>query len=492
MATIKEITTKCKSGEIAEAYALALQDWQNSPNDVWTQREVGWALYYYIKEDVEQKRTDSFYEHLEKLGELTLLDLTSDKLIYENLLWKVAEFAKSFRTEDFAAMDTLFSKIQNYHFGPSRPYSLLLQYYIKFDGWNQLADFIDWWDLNNLTAEDYEQFQTESGKKVMALAERVYIAYSKALLKLGDQERIAAFIPRIEALMEAHPEMLYPGYFCGKLLIAQGAGKEEALKKVIPFVQKKINEFWAWQLMGDVYRGEPEIQLACLLRAVHCKTQESFRGKIRIRLAEFYINDKDLSRAKYHIDKVTSCYAEQGWSLPQQLKEWSNEDWLQTTKAEESDPIDFKPITDKLLFTDLSECLAIVTYVDKTAKRVALVYGVKQRMMAKYGHWGLMPKEGMVINLKYTPEGNDLNIVRVEPAHGPFNLPYVKIVDGIVDKREGKPFAFLKAGTDDIFLSPAIVSRYGLTGQEKVKVAAVYDFNKKKKEWNWTCISIKP
>lgn len=491
MATIKDITTKCKAGEIAEAYEIALQDWQNAPDDVWTQREVGWALYYYIKEDVEQKRTDSFYEHLEKLGELTLLDLTSDKLIYENLLWKVAEFAKGFQTEDFAAMDTLFSKIQNYHFGSSRPYSLLLQYFIKFEGWNQLADFIDWWDLNNLTAEDYEQFQMENGKKVMSLAERAYIAYSKALLKFGNQEHIAAFIPRIETLMDAHPEMLYPGYFCGKLLIAQGAGKEEALKKVIPFVRKKINEFWAWQLMSDIFRDEPDKQLACLLRAVHCKTQESFLGKIRIRLAEIYIQRQDYPRAKYNIDKVSACYLQQGWKLPGQLQQWSWQNWPQTTQPDASDPFDYKPITEDILFSELAECFAMVTYVDVQAKRAALVYGIKQRMMAKYGHWGLKPKEGMVLKLKFTPGGDNLNIIRAEQAQGPFSLPFVKIVKGTVNKREGNPFAFLRTGKDDIFLSPAVVSKYNLTGNETVTAAAVYDYNKKKSEWNWTCISIK-
>ena len=97
----------------------------------------------------------------------------------------------------------------------------------------------------------------------------------------------------------------------------------------------------------------------------------------------------------------------------------------------------------------------------------------------------------MVLKLKYTPDGDSLNIIRAEQAQGPFNLPYVKIVKGTVDKREGNPFAFLRTGKDDIFLSPAIVSKYNLTGNETVTVAAVYDFNKKKNEWNWACISIK-
>ena len=481
----------CKAGRIAEAYEMALLDWNAEPDNPWPQREVGWALYYFIKDDVENKKKDAFFEHLEKLGELTMLDLTTDRLIYENVIWKLAEFVKNTHAEDFITMSELLMKIQEYKFLPSRPYSLLLQNSIKFEGWNQLADFIDWWNLDNLQKEDYEQFQMENGRKIMSLAERAYIAYSKALLKLGDQERIKDFIPRIENLMDAHPDMLYPGYFCGKLLIAQGAGREEALKKVVPFVRKKVNEFWAWQLMSDIFRDDPLKQLACLLRAVHCKTQESFLGKIRIRLAELYINNHDYGRAKYHIDKVSTCYLQQGWKLPGPLQQWTWQSWLQTTQADGSDPFDFKPITDEILFTELAECLAIVTYIDTKTRRAALIYGMKKRVMAKYSHWSFTPKEGMVLNLKYTPDGESLNIVSVEHTQGPFNLSYVKNVSGTVDKRAGNPFAFLKAGNDRIFLSPAIVSKYKLTGKEVVTACAVYDYNKKKEEWSWTCISIK-
>lgn len=491
MATIKEITTKCKAGEIEEAYEIALQDWHNSPDDVWTQREVGWALYYMIKNDVENKQKDALYTHLDKLGELDLLDLTGDRLIYENVLWKLAEFVKNIQVEDFATISEFFVKIQGYTFLPSRPYSLLLQNGIKFEGWNQLADFIDWWNLDNLLPEDYEQFKLENGRKVMALAERAYIAYSKALLKLGDQARITTFLPKIEALMDSHPEMLYPGYFCGKLLIAQGAGKEEALEKVVPFVRKKVSDFWAWQLMSDVYRDDPEKQMACLLRAVHCKTQETFLGKIRIRLAELFIRNNDLPRAKFHIDKVVACYAGQGWKIPGQIQQWTLQPWLNTTVTDSTDPFDYRPITDQLLFSGAEECYSVVTYVDSQTKRVALVYGVKKRMMMKYGPWRLHPHEGMMLKLKYTPNGDTISIIGVEAVSSEPSLPYLKIVSGKVDKRENNPFAFLKCGADRFFISPTIVKNNHFSGGETIRAIVAYDYNKKKEEWGWSVISVK-
>lgn len=491
MATIRDITTKCKAGEVAEAYEMALQDWNSEPDNVWAQREVGWAIYYLLKEDVEKKQKDSFYEHLDQLAELGLLNMADDKLIFENVLWKLAEYVKNIPVDDLTSISELFAKIQGYQFPSSRPYSYFLQNCLKFEGWSQMVDLIEWWNLANLQPEDYEQFTLENGRKVMSLAERVYIAYSKALMKLGDQERIAAFIPQLEALMEAHPEMLYPGYFCGKLLIAQGAGRDEALEKVVPFVRKKVNEFWAWQLMSDIFKDDTQSQMACLLRAVHCRTQESFLGKIRIRLAELFLQNNDNRRAKFHIDKVSACYLEQGWRMPGQLQQWSWQSWLQTTQPDPSDPFDYKPITDSMLFTGLDECIAVVTYVDSQTRRAALVYGEKKRMMAKYGHWGVNPREGMLLTLKYTPDGEGINIVRVEPANGPITLPYVKFVSGTVDKRDGNPFAFLKSGTTQFFISPSVVSKNHINGGESISAVAAYDFNKKRNEWSWSCISIK-
>ena len=490
MATIKEITTKCKAGEIEEAYEIALQDWQNSPDDVWTQREVGWALYYLIKNDVENKQKEAFYEHLDKLGELSLLDLTGDSMIYENVLWKLAEFVKNIHVEDFATVSEFFVKIQGYTFLPSRPYSLLLQNSIKFEGWNQLADFIDWWNLDNLLPEDYEQFKLENGRKIMSLAERAFIAYSKALLKLGDQARIAAFLPKIEALMDAHPEMLYPGYFCGKLLIAQGAGKEEALRKVVPFVRKKSNEFWAWQLMSDIFRDEPDKQLACLLRAVHCQTQESFLGKIRIRLAENYIQRQDYPRAKYNIDKVSACYLQQGWKLPGQLQQWSWQNWLQTVQPDSSDPIDYTSITNALLFTELEECVGVVSYVDKKAKKVALVFGIKKRVMSEYVTWKRKPKEGDLLRLHYSRDGGRITIVNAEVVEESMSLSFLKQVTGTVVKQENNPFAFLKCGSEKCFVSPVFVSKYNLKRNDMASALVVYDYNKKKDDWGWSVISI--
>ena len=96
----------------------------------------------------------------------------------------------------------------------------------------------------------------------------------------------------------------------------------------------------------------------------------------------------------------------------------------------------------------------------------------------------------MTINIKFITEGQNIKVINAEPYIGAVSVPYLKEVNGIVDKRQENPFAFIKTGPDKYFISPSVVSRYNLKGGESVNAAIAFDFNKKKEEWNWTCVSI--
>ena len=95
MATVKEITTMCKAGNVLEAYEIAKTDFSTSPQNVWAQREMGWALYYMLKKDIENRDNTAFYSHIEEVTNLNLLTMSTDSLFFDTLLWILAEFVKS-------------------------------------------------------------------------------------------------------------------------------------------------------------------------------------------------------------------------------------------------------------------------------------------------------------------------------------------------------------------------------------------------------------
>ena len=493
MAEIKVITTMCKSGQVTEAYGLAKNDYASDASSPWTQRAFGWALYYVIKSDVEKGYYEALTEHVTELMDLKLLTIANDSMIYDNVQLQIGTFIKKHvmlnDIEASVKLSTFFHLLKDYSFKSSLGHSVLLQSYIKFDTWSEMADFLDWWNLDTLQAQDYIPYVMPNGKKIMTLAERAFIANSKALLKQNDLGRIEEFLPKLDYLMTNHPEMMYPGYFYGKLLLKLGSNMDEALKVIVPFARTKVSDFWVWQLLSDVYTHAPEKQLACLLRAVHCKTQETFLGKVRIKLATAYIQMNQLDRARHHIDMITRCYVSQGWKLPYEVECWIHQPWFNTARPNGNDPIDFLKITNEILCNGTEEAIAVVTYVDPNSHKATIIYGEEKRMIHKFRfNVGV----GSILKINYIKDANGkIKILNSAKTSFPNNLSYIKVVEGLVNKQKQNNFAFMKSSIGNCFISGNIIQKYNVVNGEQIKALVVYDYNKKKEVWNWVCISIK-
>ena len=491
MSTIKDITSLCKSGHLEEGYELAKSNYNEDPQNVWAQRGLAWALYYQMREEEEQKSKDDFLMHLEEFGKLDLLSVDNDSVLFDNFIWKVAMFVDDLNG-DVEKMNRVFQSIKQFSFKASEGYSFLLRSSLDFEDWDQLLDFIEWWNLDNLLKEDYEKFETENGKKIMSLAERAYLAYSKAILNLDDKEKIVSFLPKLQNLMEEHPEMVFLGYYCGKMMIALDASQQETIQHVMPFVREKKMETWVWHMLSEIY-DDADIQLACLLRASHCKAPDFYKGKVRTALASMYKAKNDLPRAKYQLSKIVKCYQEQGWNLPKEAWEMLREPWVKTTSADESDPIDYISITDEILVDGLPESFAVVTYVDNKRGRMSVVYGYKKQDMVRLPEEREGIRKGTVMKIRYSENGEGK--IKISQAAIVQTLPaemqrYCKKMSGVVRKNIGNVFAFLHTNVTDVFIAPDFVKKYNIQDKDQLNIVAVYDLNRKKEEWSWTCIMI--
>ncbi len=492
MATVKEITTMCKAGQIQDAYDIAKSDIEQNPNDIWIQREMGWALYYLIRKDSENGQYDQLLAHIDELQSLDQLNLSNDVMIFENVIFWVGYFVKRHlmptSIDTPARLSTLFAKFRGYTFMPSKGYSLLLESFIKCDAWQEMLDFFEWWNLNNLRPEDYLPVEIAKGRSIMSVAERAYIAKSKALIRKNDLGMIEEFLPEMDELMNNHPKMTYPGYFYGKLLLTLGTTQEDALRVIVPFARKKASEFWVWQLLSDVFTNDQEKQLACLLRAVHCNTQENFLGKVRIKLADLFIHRNELPQAKFQIDKVTQCYLSQGWHLPNEIDYWIHQPWINNIVASDKSLIDYQSISDSILLNGTEESIAVVTYYDQNSKRATLVYGYEKQIKEKIR---FMVGPGVVLKINYIIEADGrMRVLQTGKTPFPTDLNYAKVVQGTIKKRDEWLFAFMHYGDQKAFVSPQIVNKYHIKDGESVKCLIVYDFDKKKEKWNWVVISI--
>ena len=485
MASLNEITTLCEAGRVQDAYDLAKADLEQERP--WAKLITGRALYYFIKEDANSGQYERLVAHLDEM--ISLGQLMPDN---ENSIFWIGVFCKIHLAP--TAIDTpmrlsaLFSRLREFSFSSGSGYSKLLDGFIRCSSWPELADFIDWWNLDNLTQKDYLPVQIAPGRTIMSLTEQAFNAKSKALLRLNDKERVRAFLPQLNSLMAQHREMTYPGFFYGKLLLSLGSTVEEELRVLIPFVRRKLTEFWAWQLLSDVFVGDLEKQLACLLRATNCNTQENFLVKVRTKLARLFIQQEQYNLAKYQIDKVTQCSLSNGWRLPFEVECWVLEPWFSSAVSDSRAPLDFSSITDELLCEGTEEAVAVVTYSDIRTGKSSLVFGWEKHMSQRLS---IMVGPGVVLKINYIVEPTGrFHIIRAINTQFPNDLNYAKVVEGTVSKHAGRNFAFLKSAEGDFYISPNVVQKYNVVNGETIKSLIVYDYNRNRMTWDWTCISI--
>ena len=485
MAGLNEIIALCKSGQVLDAYNQAKVDLEQEKP--WAKLTTGKALYYCIRKEAEEGRYEQLIAYLDEM--LSLEQLTPDN---ENTVFWIGYFAKRYLTptgfDTPTKLSALFSRLKSYTFAPGKGYSALLEGFIRCDAWQELADFFDWWNLENLTIEDYRPVEIGNGRRIMSVAERAFIAKSKALLRLNDLGRIEEFLPQMDTLMNEHPEMTYPGYFYGKLLLSLGSTPEDALKVIVPFAKRKQTEFWVWQLLSDVFINDQDKQLACLIRAVHCRTQENFLGKVRIKLASLYIQRNQLDLAKFQIDKVTQCYLPQGWHLPYEVDCWIHQPWINTVNSSDKVPLDYMAITNEILGIKTEEAIAVVTYVDPNNPKVAMVYGYEKRMSQRLR---FKVGVGATLKLNFVIESNSKQrILSAGKCKLPSDLNYAKYVEGTIKRKSAWPYAFLHYGNETAFVAPPLANKYKVKDGETVKCLIVYDFDNKKNSWNWVVINV--
>ena len=491
MAGLNQIKQLCKVGNTKEAYELAKADLE--AGQPWGQLTTGWALRYLIEADARNGCYNELVTHLNELQSLDQIPQAEVEKISEGIVFWIGYFAHinlnptGFDTP--SRLSLLYSKIKSYTFKPGVGYSLLLSGFIKCEKWRELLNFLDWWNLDKLMPEDYNPVKLQNWKSVMSLAERAYIAKSKALLGQSDLGKIEEFLPQIDKLINEHPEMTYPGYFYGKLLLALGSTPEDALRVIVPFAKKKASEFWVWQLISDVFTNDDEKQLACLLRAVNCRTKEDFLGKVRIKLADFYIKKEQYGLAKNQIDIATKTYLSHGWPLPYQLESWIHQPWINSTTSSNNETLDYMSITNAILFDGAEEAIAVVTHVDPQSHRAFMVYGFEKRIAQRLKHKVLT---GDALRIYYIDDSNGKpKIISSTKCSLPNDLNYAKHIEGTVRSLNGQSHAHIHFGNENAFLSADLINKYKVKDGELVKCRVAYDYDKKREKWNWVCVRIR-
>ena len=387
MATSKEVFAARREGRLDEAYKMAVQLIASPDKNEWDDRAFGWCLVDLIKRECSDAKTSNFDHYVTQLknlqvskddevltqqrdrvllmatptgGELekarqlskagrhhesanayrTILKSNpDDRSVASSLGWELYRLAKS-ESDDLPANLTSVKRLLHEYLQlaierPSLLHSCMLLVANRLadsPGFSSIA-FSRMWGLENLQESDWETFTSDQGHLVSSNAEKLIQHAAKDAIAGNDKGALAYILPYVEEAQKRHPENFWLNLHHARVLFRLNR-KQEASDYAIAVAKRKPNEYWIWELLGDLSFSESEtLAKSCYCRALLCGAQEGFIGKVRLKLAKLLSNTGLYSEAKYEIEQVVADKEQHGYKLPVDVENFRNSDWYKCVEA---------------------------------------------------------------------------------------------------------------------------------------------------------------
>jgi hypothetical protein len=503
--TIQEIRQLRENGQIEQAYRECSSLLQQYPQDRYVRVTMAWCLKSLCEQAAQQHDASNFCNYFAQLPDLQLDDL-GEQSVVNRFAWDVLTLFKGYKQtpNDLPPIaNQVFSTLKELPFlKPHKHYSWLVDAFLQVKDattgvWLPFVDFMDWWDFENFRSEDFAKIQLrEKGHSILSTAERAYSTYYKVLATLiargsVSTQKVDKFIAKLDQLNEQHPEFTYTLYHKTLLLIALGR-KEDALEALRPFVQKKQKDFWVWDaLAGTTEDGQ--VKLSCYCKALTCRVEPKFLGKVRYKLCLELIATQNLSAAKYEIEQVIKVYNQEQWHIPPYIVDLTRQDWYANTTAASSNLDYYKAHledAESFLFLDYPEVAIMITHYNSEKQVCNFVTSDRKR--------------GFFFTRSIRDKFRDFDIVKVRFAEPmtegtPSSFFTYKRVNGISEYQQifwkgmngpirinpGNSYGFV----DDIYVDSRLIPANIQNGTQ-VQGVAYLSYNAKKATWGWRAVKI--
>ncbi len=215
---------------------------------------------------------------------------------------------------------------------PSLVYSQLIRVFtkgIKSAGkgvpWlvaSMYVSFVKTWGTDNFLQDDFKPFvpKDKPDQSYPSLVENVTAALYRCAVVTSREGRTLVkdnpwVVEFVGKMVERFPAQQWYPYYYGKLLVELGQ-YEEARKYIIKTVQRKLGEFWVWQMLAETYPDNIDRQLMCLCRALRCHVQDAvYLITVRSMLGKV-LHAKGLdAEALLEFSAVDNLRAEKGWKV---------------------------------------------------------------------------------------------------------------------------------------------------------------------------------
>ncbi|MCQ3977626.1 MAG: hypothetical protein DPW09_29720 [Anaerolineae bacterium] len=537
----QKITQLRKEGKLDEALALTREALAGEPDNLWNKRAAGWVFYECCKNAIQAKDYQAAESYLAEFDGLALPE--DDEVIHKQMTWLRGQLASHTAEKprnphalarhyqqlshkfpgnglsigwdlyhDLKALDSAKQSSNEIALEflrvyaqlniekPSLLHSLMLTLAVKLiDNPAKLLDFVKWWGLENLRPEDFER-QTQEDRTYYSLAEKLATALSKSIEDQRSAGDASLALPLLERLGNQYPDNIWMRYHQGKLLLLSDQS-DAATALIIPVVRAKMSESWAWELLADLHPDDPDIELACLCRALQSRQEEQYLVKIRLRLAAVLADRQDYPAAKCEAEKVQAVYESSNWKLPRELTNLLNAPWYANTVPAADNTELYRthaPQAEALVLADLPSINGVISrqQPDRDDKPGRTLISYKEGdtiavipVKHKQFKWLKKAELGTPVAFRLADDAGRSRLLTLERRQGePWDVfdPFTGRFKAV------KQFGFVQddATGHDIFIPPYLVADHQLADGQTISGRAEYSEDPKKKQMGWRAVFI--
>ena len=415
----QEISELRKAGRLDEAYSRGYELIEKNPGDTYLATSVGWVLYEKVKKIVDKAKQSQPPE----------VDKLVDRL--RDILREYARL-RLCRTENSLFNCLLLQTLQF----PKKP--------LKF-----LPKFIKWAGIDSFRPEDFQVSTSNEGKVFGSLVEKVAMEVGKVVrdLRVEDfsnsrelRELQEFAVELIDTALTRSPVQSPQWLHYRKALLLGQLGRlEEAQKLLVSFVQKKRNDFWAWNALAEVMEeSDPALALALYAKACLTCNEPKFGVKTFEYFSKLAARQGKMPLAKWSADRAFEIRKNNQWKITPSLTNLLNADWY----SHAENLADANKILTEIA-ADAEKAIWI-NFPRYDANYLGTFTSKSGRLMVKFGLFSRGSSQELV-----TPALgllNNLNLVVGDPVKAIVDDRGDRQKVVVVEKREsGKPFDRLES-----------------------------------------------
>lgn len=469
--TVSKIYTLRKAGNITEARKLAIEALAESPDSEDVQRVYGWVLFDILKEELARYNSKRILK-----GRLvnTLQDCTSE---YRKL--------KLVKKPDSLHSMILIKVTQG----------------AKETEWIGFLDFVRWWNLKYLRSDDVNDYITIEGDKIPSLKKRVLYRIGHCMTNtFGRVSRDLSDYAseHIQKAIELYPNEVWFKAYYAKYQIFSGR-PEEGLALYRSILRENPNLNWLWAWYADALPNEDKNnKVVCYYKAILLTQKLLSVVNIRIKLAQILHDLNRDSEAAFQVEAARKSYLDNNYAISPKVQELLNTNWFKGASAagKYTSPPDMERAAMELLAIMESELVFRTGVIDHHNKEKGLAHALFEK------------DEGLILRYSRFPSVVQMPIglvvtVGVEKQTGaPYKIQKSdkSSIEGLLETKTGqfeyvygRPFGFVNTSSgESIFVHEEVLKNVDIFDGDTVTCNALMSYIKKKNNYGWKAISVKP